>query len=83
MRENPRKNIHVDMFLNMMESAGSINIDWDYNTELFEEQTISRWASHLVTILQAISENPDQKLSEIPLMSTEEQQQLFAQFNPG
>ena len=81
IRENPRESIHVDMFLNMMESSGSIDIDWDYNTELFEEQTVSRWVSHLATILSAVADDPELKISEIPLMSADEQQRLFAQLN--
>src|SRR3546814_5456442 len=39
-RENPRSAIYFDMFFNIIESDGRLVIDWDYNRDLFDPETI-------------------------------------------
>jgi len=46
-----------------------------YNTDLFERATIVRMLSHLQTLLEGIAANPDARLSELPLLTKEEQRQ--------
>ena len=46
-----------------------------YNTDLFERSTISRMLTHLQTLLEAIVANPDARLSELPLLTKDEQKQ--------
>ncbi|MEH2230338.1 MAG: non-ribosomal peptide synthase/polyketide synthase [Nostoc sp.] len=54
---------------------------WEYNTDLFDASTIARMAGHFVTLLEAIVENPQQQISQLPMLTTVEQQQLFIQWN--
>ncbi|MDF5730971.1 MAG: condensation domain-containing protein, partial [Rhizonema sp. PD38] len=53
----------------------------EYNTDLFDAVTISRMTGHYQTILSAIVDNPQQKLSELPLLSAKEQNQLLVEWN--
>ncbi|MEH2221574.1 non-ribosomal peptide synthase/polyketide synthase [Nostoc sp.] len=54
---------------------------WEYNTDLFDASTIARMAGHFVTLLEAIVENPQQQISQLPMLTAVEQQQLFVQWN--
>ena len=54
---------------------------WEYNTDLFDASTIARMAGHFVTLLEAIVENPQQPISQLPMLTAVEQQQLFVQWN--
>ncbi|RKZ71512.1 MAG: non-ribosomal peptide synthetase, partial [Candidatus Parabeggiatoa sp. nov. 1] len=49
----------------------------EYNTDLFEEATIARMGGHYQTLLEGIVANPEQRLSDLPLLTAQEQQQLF------
>ena len=51
-----------------------------YNTDLFDGSTIARLLKHFHTLLEEIAANPDARLSELSLMTTEETQQ-FEQWN--
>ena len=51
-----------------------------YNTDLFDGSTIARLLKHFHTLLEEIAANPDARLSELSLMTTEERQQ-FEQWN--
>jgi amino acid adenylation domain-containing protein len=58
------------------EEADSLNVEIEYSTDLFEAETIDRMAGHFQTLLEGIITNPNQLLSELPLLTSAEQQQL-------
>jgi amino acid adenylation domain-containing protein len=52
-----------------------------YNTDLFEAETIRRMLGHYQTILEGIVANPDQRLSELPLLTSAERHQVLYGWN--
>ncbi|HWH90152.1 MAG TPA: non-ribosomal peptide synthetase [Pseudomonas sp.] len=48
-----------------------------YSTDLFDEPTIARMARHWRNLLEALIADPQQRLSELPLLDQPEQQQLL------
>ncbi len=48
----------------------------EYSTDLFEEATITRMISHYQTLLEGIVAYPENSLSQLPLLTAKEQQQL-------
>ncbi|MEH1781195.1 MAG: amino acid adenylation domain-containing protein [Nostoc sp.] len=53
----------------------------EHNTDLFDASTISRMIGHLQTILSGIVANPQQPISELPLLTEQERHQLLAEWN--
>ncbi|MBE9010858.1 non-ribosomal peptide synthetase, partial [Pseudanabaenaceae cyanobacterium LEGE 13415] len=51
-----------------------------YSTDLFDRDRIQRLVGHYQTLLEGIVSNPDQQLSDLPLLTSVESQQL-AQWN--
>ncbi|MBK3441399.1 non-ribosomal peptide synthetase [Pseudomonas lactis] len=47
-----------------------------YSTDLFDEPRIARMAAHWCNLLEALIAYPGQRLSELPLLSTDEQRAL-------
>ncbi len=70
-----------DLTLSMTESESGLVGAWEYNTDLFDGTTIERMATHFQNLLSAIEENPQQKVSEIPLLSAAERHQLLVEWN--
>nr|ADL59762.1 non-ribosomal peptide synthase [Nostoc sp. 'Peltigera membranacea cyanobiont'] len=54
---------------------------WEYNTDLFDASTIKRMSSHFVTLLAGIVTNPQQQISQLPLLTEVEQRQLLVEWN--
>jgi amino acid adenylation domain-containing protein len=52
-----------------------------YNTDLFERSTISRLLQSFQTILEGMVANPNQPISEVPVLSEVEQHQLLIEWN--
>jgi amino acid adenylation domain-containing protein len=51
---------------------------WEYATDLFYLETIERMASHFEMLLTAIVDNPEQAISQLPMLTDQEIQQLLA-----
>ncbi|MEG4054805.1 amino acid adenylation domain-containing protein [Microcoleus sp. Pol7_B2] len=52
-----------------------------YSSNRFEDAAIARMLGHLQTLLEGMSANPERQLSELPLLSAAERQQLLVQWN--
>ena len=50
---------------------------FEYNTDLFDDATITRMVSHYHNLLAGIVINPQARLSDLPLLSDREKQQLL------
>ncbi|NJM18316.1 MAG: amino acid adenylation domain-containing protein, partial [Richelia sp. SM1_7_0] len=74
-------NVMFDLVLHATEREEGIDAALDYNTDLFEENTICRMVDHLQKLLEGIVANPQQRLSELPLLRESEQHQLLREWN--
>jgi len=54
---------------------------FEYNTDLFEVETIERMAEHFQTLLSCIVANPECPISELPLLTEAERNQLLVEWN--
>ncbi len=70
-----------DLTLYMAETASGMIGSVEYNTDLFEPQTIQRLAEYYQRLLSGIVANPEQRLEDLPLLSEAEQQQLLVEWN--
>ncbi|MEH6547787.1 MAG: aminotransferase class III-fold pyridoxal phosphate-dependent enzyme, partial [Sneathiella sp.] len=55
---NPRTHEHFEIFLNLTENHNSVTMEWSYNTDLFENETINRHINNFTKLLMKISEDP-------------------------
>lgn len=65
-----------DLYLYLIEEAGTLTAIFKYNTELFDDTTIIQMLNQFQTILENIVANPDQSISLLLPLSEAQQQQL-------
>ena len=71
-----------DLALSMENAAdGSLRGFLNYNTDLFEAETISRMLGHFQTLLEGIVANPDCSLSTLPMLTEAERRKLLHDWN--
>ncbi|HKV34445.1 MAG TPA: amino acid adenylation domain-containing protein [Pyrinomonadaceae bacterium] len=70
-----------DLMLSLEESAGRLTGIFEYSTDLFEEPTIRLMLGHFETLLGGIVQEPDHRISDLPLLKTEEEQRLVLEWN--
>ncbi|MCC5641838.1 amino acid adenylation domain-containing protein [Nostoc sp. CHAB 5824] len=71
----------LDLTLVMRDTGKGLRASFEYNTDLFDEATIARMLGHFQTLLESILANPEQRISELPLLTLAERQQLLVEWN--
>ncbi|MBW4564791.1 MAG: amino acid adenylation domain-containing protein [Mojavia pulchra JT2-VF2] len=66
-----------DLCLTMEESEQGLRGNLEYNTDLFDAERINRVVGHFQTLLEGIITNTEQCLSNLPLVTSNEQRQLL------
>ena len=70
-----------DLLLSMAEDTGRLSGSLEYSTDLFEGTTIERFLAHFQSLLKAIIEQPDQRISALPLLTQAEEDRLLIEWN--
>ncbi|WP_149988572.1 non-ribosomal peptide synthetase, partial [Microcystis aeruginosa] len=70
-----------DLTLSMQNTETGLMGVWEYNTDLFNSETIERMNGHFLTLLEGIITNPSERVSQLPLLTKVEQQQLLIDWN--
>ncbi|MEA5516079.1 condensation domain-containing protein, partial [Nodularia sp. UHCC 0506] len=67
----------LDLTLYMVDTEQGLVGSFEYNTDLFDAETISQMGGHLQTLLTGIVDNPDKHLEDLPLLTIAEEQKIF------
>ncbi|WP_447971452.1 amino acid adenylation domain-containing protein [Nitrospira sp. M1] len=70
-----------DMNIAFMEKAEGLCGMWEYNTDLFDEQTIERMAAQFTTLLEAVVNTPHLRISQYSLLPEAERRQVLIDWN--
>lgn len=70
-----------DLEVHLGETEEGLKGIFVYNADLFDAATIERMAEHYRMILEGIVANPDLRLSELPLLTEADRQQMLVQWN--
>jgi amino acid adenylation domain-containing protein len=70
-----------DLLFAVRDSEQGLKGELVYNCELFDESTIERMVSHFHMLLVGIVEDPQKQVSELRLLSTEEERWLLLDWN--
>ena len=69
------------LMIAILESHGSLRVNLGYNTDLFDQATIIRIATHFQTLLEGIAVQPEQRILELPLLTETERHKLLSVWN--
>jgi amino acid adenylation domain-containing protein len=70
-----------DLMLNVTEGEHELACMLGYNTDLFDAATIARFSAHFETLLAGAVANLDLPISELPLLTPAETEQLLKDWN--
>ena len=71
----------LDLSLDMYETSTGFVGAFEYNRGLFAKETIARMVEHFQTLLAGIVRNPNQRISELPLLTASETQKILVDWN--
>ena len=79
--EGDSETAHFDLTLQIVDTEQGLTAAFVYNTDLFEAGTIARMLGNFQTLLEAMVTDPEQRLSDLPLLTETERQQLLVEWN--
>ncbi|MEE4571139.1 condensation domain-containing protein, partial [Paenibacillus polymyxa] len=78
LEQTPAK---FDLTLEAREEEAGIQFGLQYATALYQRETVERMTRHFIRLAEAVAANPDAKLGELELITTEETEQILKVFN--
>lgn len=71
----------LDIFLSLSESQEGLTGCLEYNTDIFDSVTITRFINNFQTLLENIVANPEQRINKLALLTASEREELLFKFN--
>src|ERR1035437_9996312 len=79
--EGDSETAHFDLTLEIADTDQGLTAAFVYNIDLFRSDTIARMLANFQTLLAGMVADPEQRLSDLPLLTEAERQQLLVEFN--
>ncbi len=73
--------VRFDLEVHLWESSEGLKGDFIYSTDLFDPTTIKRLIGNFQTLLREIVKNPNQSVSDLPILTATERHQLLVEWN--
>lgn len=70
-----------DMTLGMGQTPRGLSATLEARSDLFDPESVTRMARRLMVLLESIAENPDERLSDYPLLSSAEHDLVTVEWN--
>jgi amino acid adenylation domain-containing protein len=70
-----------DLSVVIEEGAAGLGCSFEYNTDLFDSDTIERMMGHWRTLLEGIAADPDESIGSLPVLTPGERQQMLVEWN--
>ncbi len=71
------KTAKLDLSVHLEERDDRVFGYWEYNTDLFDGETIARTVGHFQTLLEEIVAHPEQRIAELSFITPQEREQLL------
>jgi non-ribosomal peptide synthetase component F len=71
----------TDLTLEVWEKPEGLQVFVEYNTDLFEAETVRRLGEHLQRVLTAFAADPEQRVSRVPLLGETEWRRVTVEWN--
>jgi len=76
-----QRSTKFDLSLSLTETAAGLAGALEYSTDLFDRATVVRLLDHYRRLLEAIVDNPGQRISRYELLGTDEREQILVEWN--
>ena len=71
----------TDLVINAYRGRDGVCFAMEYNTDLFEAATVRRMLGHFEVLLEAAVDDPDLRLSQLPIQGAAERKKVLADWN--
>ena len=81
LQETTRLTSMFDLTLELKQLDDKLRGRFEFNTDLFDEETIIRMIGHFGALLDGIADRPGERITDLPIMPPEERQRILVEWN--
>ena len=81
IRTNGKRFVNTDLFLNVIETPSDLEFACDFNTDLFDAETLDRWMKVWAQILRSEAADASAKIKDLDLLPAAERNQVLNEWN--
>lgn len=78
---NPKRFVNFEIFFNLVQSETSLDVECEYNTDLFDRATILSWLAAFEALVGGIIASSQSRLDALPLLDSAGRRLLVEEFN--
>jgi hypothetical protein len=78
---NAHASASFDVSFDVTDACDGLQLNCRYNANLFQAATIQRWLGHFQTLLEAVADDPQRRVCELPLLTASEQRRILQDWN--
>ena len=78
---NHSRGAKFDLIFDITQTNSDLIVMCDYNSDLFDAETIRRWLGHFQTLLSGAAANHSTPISQLPLLTEAERRQILVEWN--
>jgi amino acid adenylation domain-containing protein len=78
---NPRHFENFELFINASETRGETVLEVQYNTDLFDRETVTRWLSSMQMLLESAASAPNSRVDSLNLLAPSVRDKLLRDWN--
>lgn len=78
---NPRHFENFELFINAAETQGETVLEVQYNTDLFDHDTVTRWFASMQMLLESAANAPTSRVDSLNLLAPAERDRLLKDWN--
>ena len=81
IKANSKQFVNTDIFLNVIETESDLEYDCDFNTDLFDEETLRRWMHLYANLLANVVRDGATPVDELELLDREDRFEMLEGWN--
>lgn len=78
---NPKQFVNFELFFNLVQTETTLEVECEFNTDLFDRATIARWLEAYEMIIEAIITGSQTKLAALPVLGETERRLVLEEWN--
>ena len=78
---NGKRFVNFEIFFNLRQSETSLDVECEYNTDLFDRSTIQDWLESFEALIQGVVERSQTNLDTLPILGKTQHRRLLEQWN--
>jgi amino acid adenylation domain-containing protein len=75
---NPRRFENFELFINVVQQKGELCLECQYNSDLFDAETIRRWCRHYEMLVRSMCESPASTVGKLQLLTDADRNVLLS-----